>query len=144
MKKPMAFAVVVLVTLTAAFLMAQTGPNPAATTKITLVKPTNNHILKNVPVQINFKWRPVEGITQYSLLIQVKEGAGWKNHISLRNLTGDNVTVTYDQAKDFRWLVGSMGTRRQGYSGSQVYKSLMWKVLYQGESSSNDSAHRNM
>jgi hypothetical protein len=118
--------------------MAQTGPNPAVAKKITLVKPANNHILTNVPVQINFKWRPVEGITHYALLIQVKEGATWKNHLSLRNLTGDNVTVTYDQAKDFRWLIGSMG------AGEQVYKSLMWKVLYQGSSSPNDSPHRNM
>jgi len=138
MKKTMLSALLIFVALATFPLEAQTNTNLPAVKTITLVSPRDNTSLNRVPAQINFKWLPVEGVTQYSLLIQIKDGTKWKNHLTRRNLTGNTVTVTYDKTKDFRWLVGSMGAQ------GQVIKSLFWKVHYRGEVNTNDSTHRNM
>jgi len=124
MKKALTLALIIIVSVAFTALEAKIDPLKTINQKITLVHPAHNSFVNHVPLEINFKWVPIAGITQYSLIVQIQEGLIWKNHYVRPNLTGDNVTVTYDQAKGFRWHVVGMGAR------GVVFESPWWMVQY--------------
>lgn len=124
MKKVLILALILLVTVAVSTMDAKIDPRKTINAKISLVHPAHNSFVNHVPVEINFKWRPFAGITQYSLIIQYQQGSMWKNHLVRPNLTGDNVTVTYNRAKDFRWHIVGMGAR------GVIFESPWWTVQY--------------